>query len=607
MAKSKAKNLKKKKKVSTYDDKLIKIIAASVVGVVAILVAIMGIVSYNNSYVCKVGGKRVMTYEYKNFLGVVMEEMQTEAEDALEEDEEFDAIKFWTDEKIAEAKKQALEDACDWKANYLLAKKAGYGMNIFERNDYYDELDVQLQNTYSYFLQQYGMNQYSFSYNDFISYMTNGMDLSQYRKYALQDRVISDYETALKEKYSVSDTEIKDKYTAEEDTFRKVVLNTYAITLPEIPEVPELPKDLSGEYTKLEDLDEESEKYIDDLKAYVEKVEKDVEDEKFVKDSDKAKAAKNYAKDINELIDALETKKDIKTKMTGIYDQLLKNGKFTGEGFKEDKSTTSSTTTSTAKPLATAKPSASATEKTDATEAPATDAATNAAKDSATESATATTAPSGSATAAPTAKPSEDKKEESDKDKTKYKEYKDATLTDLAKNDGDLFTSTSGKYEFTKEEAEKNKKEKLEIYDFANSLVWADDKHTSIKSDNEKYTVESVLDEKKDFGEGKVKTKVVLLEDDKYIYIVECVGIKDLDTNSEVWLTGETDKDKNPVKETSCIKDDVDAAVREDKLEAELETKRTEAKHKISKTKADNQQKIVDEVVKNFKTESKEA
>ena len=33
MAKSKAKNLKKKKKVSTYDDKLIKIIAASVVGV----------------------------------------------------------------------------------------------------------------------------------------------------------------------------------------------------------------------------------------------------------------------------------------------------------------------------------------------------------------------------------------------------------------------------------------------------------------------------------------------------------------------------------------------------------------------------------------------
>ena len=605
MAKSKAKNLKKKKKVSTYDDKLIKIIAASVVGVVAILVAIMGIVSYNNSYVCKVGGKRVMTYEYKNFLGVVMEEMQSEHEDSLKEGEEFDAIKFWTDEKIAEAKKEALKDACDWKANYLLAKKAGYGMNIFERNDYYAELDVQLQNTYGYFLQQYGMNQNSFSYNDFISYMTNGMDLSQYRKYALQDRVISDYENALKEKYSVSDTEIKDKYTEEEDTFRKVVLNSYAITLPEIPDVPAVPKDLEGEYTKLEDLDEESDKYIDDLKAYVEKVEKDVEDEKFVKDSDKAKAAKNYAKDINELIEALETKKDIKTKMTGIYDQLLKNGKFTGEGFKEDKSTTS-TSTSTAKPLATATPSASATEKTDATEAPATDAATDAAKGPDAEKETATAAPSGTATAAPTAKPSTDKKDEADKDKTKYKEYKDATLTDLAKNDGDLFTSTSGKYEFTKEEADKDK-DGLAIYDFAMSLVWGDDKHTSIKSDNEKYTVESVLDEKKDFGEGKVKTKVVLLEDDKYIYIVECVGIKDLDTNSEVWLTGEKDKDKNPVKETTCVKDDVEAAVREDKLEVELEAKRAEAKHKISKTKADNQKKIVDEVVPNFKKESKEA
>jgi hypothetical protein len=254
--------------------------------------------------------------------------------------------------------------------------------------------------------------------------------------------------------------------------------------------------------------------------------------------------------------------------------------------------------------LATVTPNASATAPTDApTEAP-----TAAAKDKETDSSEtpseeATEAPSDSATAAPTAKPSDDKKEES---KTKYKEYKDATLTDLAKNDGDLFTNTKGKYEFTKEEADKDK-DGLAIYDFAMSLVWGDDKHTSIKSDNEKYTVESVLDEKKDFGEGKVKTKVVLLEDDKYIYIVECVGIKDLDTNSEVWLTGEKDKDKNPIKETTCVKDDVEAAVREDKLEVELEAKRAEAKHKISKTKADNQKKIVDEVVPNFKKESKEA
>lgn len=599
MAKSKAKNLKKKKKVSSYDDKLIKIIGASVVAVVAVLVAIICIVAYNGSYICKVKGQRVMDYEYKMFLGMVMEEWETKEEEKLEEDDEFDPKAFWTDAKVSEAKAEALDRACDWKSNYILAKKEGYGLNFFEKNDYYKEVDSNLQYTYYYFLQSYGMSTSSYSYEQFLDYWTNGMDLSEYRKYALQDKVISDYKNALMEGYTVSDDEIKTEFEKDHedgDPYRKVVLNSYAITLPEIPDVPELPKDLEGKYDKLEDLDEKSETYVADLKAYVEKVEADVEGDVYVKDSDAKKAAKKYAESINDLIEAIETKEKIMTKMNGIYDQLAKNGKFTGEGFKEDKST-SSTTTSTAKPLATVTPNASATAPTDApTEAP-----TAAAKDKETDSSDApserpTDAPSDSATAAPTAKPSDDKKEES---KTKYKEYKDATLADLASKDGDLFTDTKGKYEFTEVEAKKDKDD-LVIYDFAMSLVWGEDKK-SIVSESDKYKVESVYDETKGYGEGKVKTKVVMISDEKYVYIVECVGIKDLETNAEPWTTGEKDKDGNPVKEESCVKDAVDAAIRDDKAEADLEQQRKDANYKISSKKEKNLEKIADGVVAGFK------
>lgn len=118
MAKSNTKKLKKK--VSNYDDRLIKIIAISLAVVVAAIVTIVCVGAYSDSYVFKVDGNRVMDYEYEYFLGITMEEMQEDAEDTKA---------FWTDEKKAEAVNKAIEDAREWKAEYILSKKAGFGMS----------------------------------------------------------------------------------------------------------------------------------------------------------------------------------------------------------------------------------------------------------------------------------------------------------------------------------------------------------------------------------------------------------------------------------------------------------------------------------------------
>ena len=109
-----------------------------------------------------------------------------------------------------------------------------------------------------------------------------------------------------------------------------------------------------------------------------------------------------------------------------------------------------------------------------------------------------------------------------------------------------------------------------------------------------------------DSGNGKIFTHLmdIIISDEKYVYIVECVGIKDLETNAEPWTTGEKDKDGNPVKEESCVKDAVDAAIRDDKAEADLEQQRKDAAYKISSKKEKNLNKVAEEIVAGFKKAS---
>ncbi len=302
MAKSKAKNVKKK--VSSYDDKLIKIIGAALAGAVALLVAVILVVSFSTSYVCKVGGKRVMTYEYRLFLGSAMEQMLTEAEEAHEGEKDFDAKGFWTAEKIAEAEEKALNDVCEWKANYLIAKKEGYGLSWSERNEYKANVEAQIQYAYQY--QMYYTQNSNLSYSAFLESYLSGMTMDEYKDYAVQDKCISDFVAALKEGYTPTDAQLEEKFNSDKDAYRQVILYTFAV------EKPDEPKKELGEEPKKPDAEEGSKEYT----AY----------EAALKEYEKLK--KEWDEYNTELA-------ELKEKVELIYEGLLEDGTYTGKGIKE--------------------------------------------------------------------------------------------------------------------------------------------------------------------------------------------------------------------------------------------------------------------------------
>lgn len=486
MAKMKAKK-KVKKKVSTYDDRLIKIIAISLAAAVVVIVAVVAAFAYGNSYVCKVGGKRVMTYEYEFFLGSKMEEMESDAREAFEEehkddeDAKFDAAAFWTAEKIGEAKTAALDEVREWKAEYLLAVKEGYGMSKKERNEYAANIENNLY--YMWYLQYQ-----SYSYENFLRAYLGNLSMKEYQTYALQDKCIMDYRAALEEGYTPTEEQLREKYESDIDTYRRVSMLTLAIEKPEKPEEvtdpgeePEKPN--TEDKTSAEWIAYEAAKatYDKQLKAYQEYVEK----------------KEDYDKEVAEL----------KEQVDAIFAQLLEKGKYTGKGIvevEEDKD-----------------------------------------KD-------------------------EDKKESEtqtkavdtdDLEKKKnVKDYTDATLEDLAKTESALFASTGGAYDFTKA----SETEDLIIDDYALSLDWTssarDAINTSLEDEEDGYKNSFVTESEKD-SDGKVKTKLILIQDDTYFYITQCTGIKDFDTSVE-----STDS------ETS-VRDTVKTDLLSDLSEAELKEK----------------------------------
>lgn len=315
MAKTKAKKVKKK--VSTYDDRLIKIIAVSLAVAVVAIVTIVAIGAYNSSYVCKVGGKRVMTYEYELFLGSAMEEMQSDAQKAFEEEHEddedakFDVKAFWTADKIAEAKAAALEDVREWKAEYLLAVEAGYGMSKKERNEYAASIESNLY--YMWYLQY---QSYYPSFNTFVTAYLGNMSLSDYQKFAFQDKCIADYRAALEGTYAPTEAQLREKYDSDLEAYRKVTLSTFAVEKPDKPkevEEPTKPEEKEN-MTEAEKVAYEADlaKYEDNRKKYEEYLEK----------------KKEYDDEVDEM----------RKKMQEIYDQLLKDGTYTGDGFAEEKS-----------------------------------------------------------------------------------------------------------------------------------------------------------------------------------------------------------------------------------------------------------------------------
>jgi len=305
-----AKNVKnKKKKRSNYDDKLITIIAVSVTAVLAIIVAAIALISYTGSYVAKVDGERIKTYEYEYFLTNTIYEIKNEAieDGTLAEDADAAAIAaFWSDAKKKEAEDRALEEAKKWKAQYILADKAGFALGYKERNEYKQNLEYQIYSQYSQYSSYY-------SYDEFVK-MYLGMDLKDYQDVAIQSAAISNYKEDMKKAYTSTDEELKNLYNETPDDYRKITLSVLALEKPTAPDEVKKPDDKKADGTeKKEDNMTAAEwaEYQDDVKKY----------------EDYLKAKSEYDTEL----------KEIEDRRNAIIDALKKDGKYTEEKKEESK------------------------------------------------------------------------------------------------------------------------------------------------------------------------------------------------------------------------------------------------------------------------------
>lgn len=267
-----AQNVKKKKR-SNYDDKLIKIIAISLSVAIVAIVAVAIFISYNGSYVAKVDGERIMKYEYEYFLTNTMYEMKQDAIDAgtLAKDADAAAIAaFWNPERKKEAENKALEEAKKWKAQYILAKEAGFDLDYEERENSRANIEYNLYSSYQQYSSYYTYEQFAEMYL--------GMALADYQEIAIQDAAISAYKAELKKAYSATDDELKAFYNQNPNNYRKISLEILDLAKPQRPvEVirPELGTDKKEsdfasftEWNKYSESVRTYNKYLEDLKNY---------------------------------------------------------------------------------------------------------------------------------------------------------------------------------------------------------------------------------------------------------------------------------------------------------------------------------------------------
>ncbi len=132
--------------------------------------------------------------------------------------------------------------------------------------------------------------------------------------------------------------------------------------------------------------------------------------------------------------------------------------------------------------------------------------------------------------------------------------YKDATLADIVRNEGKMFTDTAGVKEINA--VTSSGYDTLDEY--ALTMQWADDACTKIQSEQkDKDGNDIVADADGETVDKITYTKYVVLEDDDYIYVVRCEGIEDF-ANSTESSEGVADSVKDNVRkelyeEKACL------------------------------------------------------
>ncbi|MBE7057961.1 MAG: hypothetical protein E7387_02520 [Ruminococcaceae bacterium] len=218
----------KKKNTKSYDNKLITWISVGLGAFVAVVIAIVLIITMTTGYIAKVDGLKIYDYEYTFFLQQAMYELQDEKFEepegfsdmsTEEQDELYKA--FWTDEVKAEAAKNALEDARQFKAQYRLARDKGYKLTSDEKNN----LKANITQYYNQYIS------YGYSAELVEAYFLGGMSLSEYKDFAVIQSTIEKYKTALKEDINPSDDELKAIYEENPDDYRTVGVRKFKIAI----------------------------------------------------------------------------------------------------------------------------------------------------------------------------------------------------------------------------------------------------------------------------------------------------------------------------------------------------------------------------------------
>ena len=256
------KSTKKNKK--SYDNKLITWISVSLGAFVAIVVAIVLIITMTTGYVAKVDGLKIYDYEYKYFLQNAIYELQDEE---FEKPENFDELSaeeqdklykdFWTDERKAKAATNAMDDARQFKAQYRLARAAGHKLSSTEKTN----LKANISSTYNQYLS------YGYSEEMVQMYFLGGMTLSEYKDFAILQTTIEKYKVELKEDMNPTDDELRAIYDENPDDYRKIGIRQFQIDVG-----VEKPTDEKAEdyQTKLDKYEEAYEKARAEAKEIME-------------------------------------------------------------------------------------------------------------------------------------------------------------------------------------------------------------------------------------------------------------------------------------------------------------------------------------------------
>lgn len=226
MADKKLKLKKNNKNKKSYDNKLITWISVGLGAFVAIVVAIVLIITLTTGYVAKVDGLKIYDYEYRYFLQNAMYKIQDEEyeepenyDEMTDEEKDADYKNFWSDERKAKAAENALEDARQFKAQYRLARDAGYKLSSEEKTN----LKSNISSYYNQYLS------YGYSEEMVESYFLGGMKLSDYQDYAILQATIEKYKEALKEDMNPTDAELKAIYDENPDDYRTIGVRQFQI------------------------------------------------------------------------------------------------------------------------------------------------------------------------------------------------------------------------------------------------------------------------------------------------------------------------------------------------------------------------------------------